>query len=109
MVQVLLAAGADPNLGDNFSSVYKTAKEQGIHSLEGKGELLCYSEHSPPCGFQATLLCASSTSNSERTCKSLILWKLMENPKILEQMAITAPLGSIIYVTSEVLENKLEA
>lgn len=36
MVQVLLAAGADPNLGDDFSSVYKTAKEQGIHSLEGK-------------------------------------------------------------------------
>lgn len=36
MVQVLLAAGADPNLGDDFSSVYKTAKEQGVHSLEGK-------------------------------------------------------------------------
>uniref|UniRef100_A0A2K5P1H0 Mitochondrial disaggregase n=1 Tax=Cercocebus atys TaxID=9531 RepID=A0A2K5P1H0_CERAT len=34
VVQVLLAAGADPNLGDDFSSVYKTAKEQGIHSLE---------------------------------------------------------------------------
>lgn len=33
----------------------------------------------------------------------------MENPKILEQMAITALLGSIIYVTSEVLGNKLEA
>lgn len=65
VVQVLLAAGADPNLGDNFSSVYKTAKEQGIHSLEGKGELLCCSEHCPPCGFQAVLLCASSTSNSE--------------------------------------------
>ena len=36
VVQVLLAAGADPNLGDDFSSVYKTAKEQGVHSLEGK-------------------------------------------------------------------------
>uniref|UniRef100_A0A2K5RLY6 Caseinolytic mitochondrial matrix peptidase chaperone subunit B n=1 Tax=Cebus imitator TaxID=2715852 RepID=A0A2K5RLY6_CEBIM len=34
VIQVLLAAGADPNLGDNFSSIYKTAKEQGIHSLE---------------------------------------------------------------------------
>ncbi|XP_051843398.1 caseinolytic peptidase B protein homolog isoform X2 [Antechinus flavipes] len=34
VVQVLLAAGADPNLGDEFSSVYKTAKEQGVHSLE---------------------------------------------------------------------------
>lgn len=33
----------------------------------------------------------------------------MENPKILEQMVITALLGSIIYVTSEVLGNKLEA
>uniref|UniRef100_A0A8C3W102 Mitochondrial disaggregase n=1 Tax=Catagonus wagneri TaxID=51154 RepID=A0A8C3W102_9CETA len=37
VVQVLLAAGADPNLGDDFSSVYKTAKEQGIHSLEDGG------------------------------------------------------------------------
>ncbi|KAB1272529.1 Caseinolytic peptidase B protein-like protein [Camelus dromedarius] len=34
IVRVLLAAGADPNLGDDFTSVYKTAKEQGIHSLE---------------------------------------------------------------------------
>ncbi|XP_034522292.1 caseinolytic peptidase B protein homolog isoform X2 [Ailuropoda melanoleuca] len=38
MVQILLAAGADPNLGDDFSSVYKTAKEQGIHSLEDGGQ-----------------------------------------------------------------------
>ncbi|XP_063112629.1 mitochondrial disaggregase isoform X3 [Cavia porcellus] len=37
VVQILLAAGADPNLGDDFSSVYKTAKEQGIHSLEDGG------------------------------------------------------------------------
>uniref|UniRef100_A0A2K5PG44 Uncharacterized protein n=1 Tax=Cebus imitator TaxID=2715852 RepID=A0A2K5PG44_CEBIM len=34
VIQVLLAAGADPNLGDDFSSIYKTAKDQGIHSLE---------------------------------------------------------------------------
>ncbi|XP_053418967.1 caseinolytic peptidase B protein homolog isoform X6 [Nycticebus coucang] len=39
VVQILLAAGADPNLGDDFSSVYKTAKEQGIHSLEGANPL----------------------------------------------------------------------
>ncbi|XP_006203434.1 mitochondrial disaggregase isoform X2 [Vicugna pacos] len=38
IVRVLLAAGADPNLGDDFSSVYKTAKEQGIHSLEDGGQ-----------------------------------------------------------------------
>uniref|UniRef100_A0A2K6UC83 ClpB family mitochondrial disaggregase n=1 Tax=Saimiri boliviensis boliviensis TaxID=39432 RepID=A0A2K6UC83_SAIBB len=38
VIQVLLAAGADPNLGDDFSSVYKTAKEQGIHSLEDGGQ-----------------------------------------------------------------------
>uniref|UniRef100_A0A8D1HBA8 Mitochondrial disaggregase n=1 Tax=Sus scrofa TaxID=9823 RepID=A0A8D1HBA8_PIG len=38
VVQVLLAAGADPNLGDDFSSVYKTAKEQGVHSLEDGGQ-----------------------------------------------------------------------
>lgn len=53
VVQVLLAAGADPNLGDDFSSVYKTAKEQGIHSLEGKCRLPCCSEQSPPCCYQA--------------------------------------------------------
>ncbi|KAM6447725.1 mitochondrial disaggregase [Liasis olivaceus] len=34
MVKLLLAGGADPNLGDEFSSVYQTAKEKGIHSLE---------------------------------------------------------------------------
>ncbi|XP_010601520.1 caseinolytic peptidase B protein homolog isoform X1 [Fukomys damarensis] len=38
VVQILLAAGADPNLGDDFNSVYKTAKEQGIHSLEDGGQ-----------------------------------------------------------------------
>ncbi|KAG8137142.1 hypothetical protein E2320_005670, partial [Naja naja] len=36
VVKVLLAGGADPNLGDEFSSVYQTAKEKGIHSLEAQ-------------------------------------------------------------------------
>ncbi|KFQ49524.1 Caseinolytic peptidase B protein, partial [Nestor notabilis] len=35
VVKVLLAANADPNLGDDFSSVYETAKRKGLHSLEG--------------------------------------------------------------------------
>ncbi|XP_068275067.1 mitochondrial disaggregase isoform X2 [Nyctibius grandis] len=34
VVKILLAAHADPNLGDDFSSVYETAKEKGLHSLE---------------------------------------------------------------------------
>ncbi|XP_036392876.1 caseinolytic peptidase B protein homolog [Megalops cyprinoides] len=34
VVKVLLAAGADPNLGDDFSSVYEMSREKGIHSLE---------------------------------------------------------------------------
>ncbi|KAM4702271.1 mitochondrial disaggregase [Discoglossus pictus] len=34
IVRSLLRAGADPNLGDEFSSVYETAKEKGVHSLE---------------------------------------------------------------------------
>ncbi|KAM9020769.1 mitochondrial disaggregase [Ara ararauna] len=34
VVKILLAADADPNLGDDFSSVYETAKEKGLHSLE---------------------------------------------------------------------------
>uniref|UniRef100_A0A8C2JU74 ClpB homolog, mitochondrial AAA ATPase chaperonin n=1 Tax=Cyprinus carpio TaxID=7962 RepID=A0A8C2JU74_CYPCA len=36
VVKVLLEAGADPNLGDDFSSVYETAREKGVHSLEGE-------------------------------------------------------------------------
>ncbi|NWV20347.1 CLPB protein, partial [Origma solitaria] len=35
VVKALLTADADPNLGDDFSSVYETAKEKGLHSLEG--------------------------------------------------------------------------
>ncbi|KAG1944196.1 caseinolytic peptidase B protein homolog [Pimephales promelas] len=34
VVKVLLEAGADPNLGDDFTSVYETAREKGVHSLE---------------------------------------------------------------------------
>ncbi|XP_067307580.1 mitochondrial disaggregase-like [Pseudorasbora parva] len=34
VVKVLLEAGADPNLGDDFNSVYETARDKGIHSLE---------------------------------------------------------------------------
>lgn len=36
VVKALLTANADPNLGDDFSSVYEIAKEKGLHSLEGK-------------------------------------------------------------------------
>ncbi|XP_029373470.1 caseinolytic peptidase B protein homolog [Echeneis naucrates] len=34
VVKVLLEAGADPNIGDNFNNVYDTSREKGIHSLE---------------------------------------------------------------------------
>ncbi|XP_019359927.1 PREDICTED: caseinolytic peptidase B protein homolog isoform X2 [Gavialis gangeticus] len=34
VIKSLLAAGADPNLGDEFGSVYETAREKGLHSLE---------------------------------------------------------------------------
>ncbi|XP_026082910.1 caseinolytic peptidase B protein homolog [Carassius auratus] len=34
VVKVLLEAGADPNLGDDFSSVYEAARQKGVHSLE---------------------------------------------------------------------------
>uniref|UniRef100_A0A673LW52 Caseinolytic peptidase B protein homolog n=1 Tax=Sinocyclocheilus rhinocerous TaxID=307959 RepID=A0A673LW52_9TELE len=40
-VKVLLEAGADPNLGDDFSSVYETAREKGVHSLEGETHVVC--------------------------------------------------------------------
>uniref|UniRef100_A0A3B4D7P7 Mitochondrial disaggregase n=1 Tax=Pygocentrus nattereri TaxID=42514 RepID=A0A3B4D7P7_PYGNA len=39
VVKVLLESGADPNLGDEFSSVYGTARDKGIHSLEGANPL----------------------------------------------------------------------
>ncbi|XP_068122662.1 mitochondrial disaggregase [Hyperolius riggenbachi] len=34
IIRTLLKAGADPNLGDEFASVYETAKEKHMHSLE---------------------------------------------------------------------------
>ncbi|KAM4046780.1 mitochondrial disaggregase [Anomaloglossus baeobatrachus] len=34
VVKLLLGAGADPNLGDDFSSVYEVAKEKNLHSLQ---------------------------------------------------------------------------
>uniref|UniRef100_A0A803VPK7 Mitochondrial disaggregase n=1 Tax=Ficedula albicollis TaxID=59894 RepID=A0A803VPK7_FICAL len=39
VVKALLTANADPNLGDDFSSVYEIAKEKGLHSLEGANPL----------------------------------------------------------------------
>ena len=81
VVQVLLAAGADPNLGDDFSSVYKTAKEQGIHSLEGKCGLLCSSSGSPPCSFQQLFSVPVLPATQVKAWKLLILWGLVDNPK----------------------------
>lgn len=34
-VKFLLEKGADPNIGDGFVNVYKTAMEKGLHSLDG--------------------------------------------------------------------------
>uniref|UniRef100_A0A3P9L0H8 ClpB homolog, mitochondrial AAA ATPase chaperonin n=1 Tax=Oryzias latipes TaxID=8090 RepID=A0A3P9L0H8_ORYLA len=34
VVKVLLEAGANPNVGDEFNNVYDTSREKGIHSLE---------------------------------------------------------------------------
>ncbi|XP_041088748.1 caseinolytic peptidase B protein homolog isoform X2 [Polyodon spathula] len=34
VVKILLAAGANPDLGDEFSNVYDTSRVKGIHSLE---------------------------------------------------------------------------
>lgn len=34
--KVLLKAGADPNLEDKYINSTRTAKEVGLHSLEGK-------------------------------------------------------------------------
>ena len=34
-VKQLLAAGADPNLDDEFSSINQVSKEKGIHPIHG--------------------------------------------------------------------------
>lgn len=35
VVKILLDAGADPNMADEFTNVNKAARERGLHSLEG--------------------------------------------------------------------------
>lgn len=35
VVKILLDAGADPNMADDFTNVTKAARERGLHSLEG--------------------------------------------------------------------------
>jgi hypothetical protein len=89
VVQILLAAGADPNLGDDFSSVYKTAKEQGIHSLEGKPGLATPVLWELFCGFHQpcsvpVLLAPLQVS---------YIQELMDNPKGLDQMSFKVPLA----------------
>jgi len=38
-VAALLKAGADPNIGDEFSSVYRVARERHLNSLQGSAFL----------------------------------------------------------------------
>lgn len=35
IVDILLTAGADPNLPDNFVNATRTAHEKGMHPIEG--------------------------------------------------------------------------
>lgn len=35
VVKELLKNGADPNLGDDFINVYRTAIDKGMHSIDG--------------------------------------------------------------------------
>lgn len=34
VVELLLKSGADPNLGDDYTNIYHTAREKGMHSLD---------------------------------------------------------------------------
>ena len=34
IVELLLKSGADPNLGDDYTNIYHTAREKGMHSLD---------------------------------------------------------------------------
>lgn len=36
VVKVLLQAGANPNLADEFTNVSRAAHERGLHSMEGE-------------------------------------------------------------------------
>ncbi|XP_010704619.1 caseinolytic peptidase B protein homolog isoform X1 [Meleagris gallopavo] len=60
VLKVLLAANADPNLGDDFSSVYETAKEKGLHSLEDPSPT---STLSPSLSHQLALLLSVPTTH----------------------------------------------
>lgn len=39
MCKVLLQKGADPNLGDEYSNSSRTAKEKGLHPIDGEKQL----------------------------------------------------------------------
>ena len=41
-VKALLSAGADPNLGDEYSNVYTVARERQMNSLHGKKYIYIY-------------------------------------------------------------------
>ncbi|XP_064000123.1 mitochondrial disaggregase [Pogoniulus pusillus] len=69
VLQLLLAAKADPNLGDDFSSVYEVAKERGLHSLE---VLLAREEH-----FQHRL----NARANFRGCSALHYAVLADDPR----------------------------
>jgi hypothetical protein len=34
VVQLLLQSGADPNLPDEYTNIYHTARDKGLHSLD---------------------------------------------------------------------------
>ncbi|KAK2093494.1 hypothetical protein P7K49_027232 [Saguinus oedipus] len=93
VIQVLLVVGADPNLGDDFSSIYKTAKEQGIHSLEGECGLSCFSESSPFVAFMQ--ICSVVSALPATQSESLISVFLISvdscsnPPKGLEELPFT--------------------
>lgn len=36
VAKILLKAGADPNIGDNYMNANRTAQEKGLHPIEGE-------------------------------------------------------------------------
>uniref|UniRef100_A0AAR2KP78 ClpB homolog, mitochondrial AAA ATPase chaperonin n=1 Tax=Pygocentrus nattereri TaxID=42514 RepID=A0AAR2KP78_PYGNA len=66
VVKVLLESGADPNLGDEFSSVYGTARDKGIHSLEGKRRVTFQENTNVPTMLENLLLVSREDEFSSR-------------------------------------------
>uniref|UniRef100_A0A8C5RDP0 Caseinolytic peptidase B protein homolog n=1 Tax=Laticauda laticaudata TaxID=8630 RepID=A0A8C5RDP0_LATLA len=87
VVKVLLAGGADPNLGDEFSSVYQTAKEKSIHSLEGNQTHVALGYFLPTSGSPGAYYFLSGFRKAPSSGLSLSLFFASTNQGLVVQIS----------------------